>query len=294
MDMSWDDLRLFLAVADQGSFSGAAKALGVGQPTVSRRVAELEEALGEQLFLRGVQGAQLTAAAERLVPSARRMAEAAAEVARLAAGEERAPTGVVRVAAPPGVAWDFLTPLAAELRARQPGLRMEVLASIAYVDLSRGDADLALRTRAAAQRDHTTLAELRVTVGAYASPAYAARLAPGYRLADLDWITWAPPFHELAPRPQLEAAIPGFVPAFTSDNYLAQFRAAEEGLGAMALPNLRHRFSRQRHLVRLDVDLGPTARGATYLVATKSALASARVRAMAELVKAELAAAEPT
>jgi len=292
MDIQWDDLRLFLAVAETGSFSGAARALGVGQPTVSRRVAELEEALGHPLFLRGVQGAQLTASAEQLVPAARRMAEAASEVAQLAGGEAQDPGGLVRVAAPPGVAWDFLTPLAAELHHRQPGLRMEVLASIAYLDLSRGDADLALRARAPNQRDLSVLAEHSAGVGVYVSRSYAERLPAEYTLADLDWVTWAPPFHELAPRPQLEAMIPGFAPAFTSDNYLALVRAVEEGLGAMIFADVRHRFSRQRDLVRLPLALGLEHRAQVFLVSTKSALASARVRAMAEVLIAELEAIE--
>ncbi|WP_237077857.1 helix-turn-helix domain-containing protein [Myxococcus xanthus] len=70
MDISWDDARLFLAIAETGSFSG-----GIGQPTVSRRLAALEYAVGASLFRRGVDGAVLTAAGERLVSPAKKMAE---------------------------------------------------------------------------------------------------------------------------------------------------------------------------------------------------------------------------
>ena len=69
---AWDDLRIFVAVAETGSFTRASERLGMGQPTVSRRIAEMEEALREPLFLRGT-GAALTPAGANLLPAARRM-----------------------------------------------------------------------------------------------------------------------------------------------------------------------------------------------------------------------------
>ena len=82
MDISWDDARLFLAIAETGSFSGAARRLRIGQPTVSRRLAALEYAVGATLFRRSVDGAALTAAGERLVLPAKKMAEWAGELHR--------------------------------------------------------------------------------------------------------------------------------------------------------------------------------------------------------------------
>src|SRR4051812_36069293 len=139
MDIPWEDLRLFLAVAEAHSMSGAARALRLGQPTLSRRIAELEAALDQPLFVRGTGGVTLTAAGERLVPAAQRMAEWAGEAARAAAGGESAPEGKVRLAAPPGVAFAFIAPLAASLRARAPGIALEVLAGVEYLNLARGE-----------------------------------------------------------------------------------------------------------------------------------------------------------
>ncbi|HEY6459531.1 MAG TPA: LysR family transcriptional regulator, partial [Polyangiaceae bacterium] len=88
MHVSWSELELFLAVADAGSLSGAAKRLQVTQPTVSRQLAELEAQLGEPLFLRAVDGARLTAFGERLLEPTRRMADAAREADVAASGAE--------------------------------------------------------------------------------------------------------------------------------------------------------------------------------------------------------------
>src|SRR5512140_280737 len=97
MDTPWDDVRLFLAVAETGSLSGAAQRLRIGQPTVSRRLAALEYSMGAKLFLRSVNGASLTVAGERLLAPARKMAEWAGEVGRAAESTDQSPRGLVRV-----------------------------------------------------------------------------------------------------------------------------------------------------------------------------------------------------
>src|SRR5262245_56478272 len=148
MDISWEDLRLFLAVAEAKSFSAAAKRLGLGQPTISRRLADLEHALGYKLFHRAASGVTATAAAVRLLEPARKMAEWAGEVGRAAAAGDRTPQGIVRLTAPPGVAFDFVAPFAAYVKTKLPKVQLEVLSKIEYLDLARGEADLALRMRA--------------------------------------------------------------------------------------------------------------------------------------------------
>ena len=75
MQLRWDDLHLFLTVCEQGSLSAAARLLQLGQPTLSRRIGELEQSVGEPLFVRQSQGMRLTAAGLKLLPAAQRMAE---------------------------------------------------------------------------------------------------------------------------------------------------------------------------------------------------------------------------
>lgn len=288
MDISWEDVRLFLSVAETGSLSAAARQLRVGQPTVSRRLAELEEELGYALFRRHVGGAQLTTEGERLLVPARKMAEWAGEAARTAARGQGAPEGVVRIAAAPGVAFDFVAPFAGWLRGKLPGIRLEVLSSVHLLDLARGEADLALRNREPTSSDLTVVTTVRHRIAAYASREYAARLPRKYGLADVGWVAWAPPYDDVPPNPQLRQLIPDFRPAFTTDNYLIMYRAVECGVGATVLGPVRHRFTRSTSLVPLDLDLGPYTRGALHLVCAKSALDIPRVRKVAELIQEAL------
>lgn len=286
MHIPWDDLQLFLAIAEGGSLSAAAKRLRVTQPTVSRRIAELESSVGEALFTRSVEGVTLTSFGERLVEPARRMAEWAAEADRTAERLESRPRGSVRITAPPGIAFDFLAPFAAFARARLPDVHLEVVATVQYLDLSRREADIALRFAAPAQRDVETLATLDLEIGAFASPAYAKTLPRRCAPSDIAWIAWAPPFDGLPPNPELARMIPGFVPSFASDDFLVQVRAAEAGLGAMFLGRVEHRFI-QSKLVELDLDVGVVPR-TLYLASARSAMTIPRVRAIAELLVTEL------
>jgi DNA-binding transcriptional LysR family regulator len=291
MDIPWEDLRLFLAVAEARSMSGAARALRLGQPTLSRRIAALEASLDQPLFVRGTGGVTLTAAGERLVPAAERMAEWAGEAARAAAGGESAPEGKVRLAAPPGVAFDFIAPLAASLRARSPGVVLEVLAGIEYLNLARGEADLALRWRAPGERDLVAVGSVKTRGVVCASKAYARRLPRRYGLGDLDWIAWAPPYDQTPPNPQLAAAIPGFRPVFTSNDFLVQLSALEAGVGAMVVGRGMSARSRIGALVELAIDLGPVADSTMYLVAAKRSVDVPRIRVVIDAILAELRSA---
>jgi DNA-binding transcriptional LysR family regulator len=288
----WEDIQLFLAVAESGSLSGAAKRLQVTQPTISRRLADLERVLGEALFVRAVDGATLTSFGERLAPPARHMAEWGAEVDRMVDRRETKPHGVVRITAPPGIAFDFVAPFAHWLAARLPDVRLEVLSTVQYLDLSRREADLALRFAAPAQRDVVTLAKLELEVAPFVSADYARTLPRRARLADVAWIAWAPPFDHLSPNPELARYIPGFRPVFASDDFLIQLRALDAGLGAMFLGRVEHRFTSTARLVELDVGL-PLLKSTLYLAAANGALAIPRVRAVADLLTTELNRAIP-
>jgi DNA-binding transcriptional LysR family regulator len=188
------------------------------------------------------------------------------------------------------VAFDFVAPFARVVRDKYPGLRLEVLCSVYLLDLERGEADLALRFRPRHARDLTVVASLPLQHVVVVSKSYAAKLPKRPRAQDLDWIAWAPPFDEVTPNPELTALIPDFSPSFTSDDYLVQWRACEAGLGAMVTGNVRHRFSLPSSIVPLDVDLGPHTSSTLHLVCAKSALGIPRVRAVAEMLVAEIGA----
>jgi DNA-binding transcriptional LysR family regulator len=276
-----------LAVADHGSLTEAARRLRVGQPTVSRRLAELEERLGYSLFRRSVEGAALTSQGEKLVEPARRMAEWAGELEHAAEQVSASPTGVVRITAPPGIAYDFVAPFAAHVSATLPGIRLQVLSRTEYLDLARREADLAIRSRTPTQRDLVRVATLEHDNDAFATPDFLSRLPSKPSLAQIGFVGWAPPFEDLTPNRELAAIIPDFRPSFASDDFIVQGRAAEAGAGAVFMAKLTHRFSRPTPLVPLGLDLGPHSRSQTHVVAAKSALGVARIRAVVELLVEE-------
>lgn len=288
MDIEWNDVRLFLAIAERGSVTEAARHLGVGQPTASRRLGELERRLGHALFNRSVEGTTLTSQGERWLDAARHMAEWAGELARAAENVDAGPSGVVRITAPPGVAYDFVAPFAAGLRQKYPEIELHVSSRVEYLDLGRREADLALRTRAPTQRDLTVVASLEHDNDAFVSPAYRATLPKKPALADIGFIGWAPPFDDLTPNPELRAMLPGFRPVFASDDFIVQRRAAEAGVGAIFLGRIRHRFSLSSPLVPLGLELGPHSKSSLFIVCARSALAVPRIRAVAELLSDEL------
>ncbi len=287
MDFEWNDVRLFLAVAEHGSVTEAARRLGIGQPTASRRLGELEHRLGYALFRRSVEGTSLTSQGERWLDAARRMAEWAGVLQHAAEQTDASPRGVVRITAPPGVAYDFVAPFAARLRERYPEVVLHVSSRVEYLDLARREADLALRTRPTTERDLVTVATLEHDNDAFVSPAYRATLPKKPALTDIAFIGWAPPFEALTPNAELAALIPGFQPTFASDDYIVQRRAAEAGVGAIFLGRVRHRFSLESTLVPLGLDLGPHGKSRLHLVCAKSALAVPRIRAVAELLDEE-------
>lgn len=293
MNISWEDARLFLAVAEAGSVSAAARQLRLGQPTVSRRLAALEYALGTQLFRRSAEGTALTAAGERLVTPAKKMAEWAGELDRAARATDATPSGLVRITASPYFCADFLAPFAGFVTQKRPGLRLEVLSTVQYLDLARGEADLAVRSRAPTNPDLKLLFTQEFEVAVFVSKALRAKLPKRPSPREVPWIAWAPPYDAVPPNPQLEQLMPGFVPVFTADNYLVMWSAVEAGVGAMAAASVRHRFTQDRGLVSLELDLGEFSRGRTYVVCAKSALDVPRVREVADLLVSELQRAKP-
>jgi DNA-binding transcriptional LysR family regulator len=282
----WDDLHILLMVAETGSLSAAAMKLGVTQPTITRRIAALEERVGEPLVVRKATGATLTAFGERLLEPLRRMAECATDVERAMGGSEQILRGDVRITAPPGVAYEFLAPFAAWLRPELPEVRLVVSSTIAYLDLTRGEADIALRLAPPKQSDVVILGSLEVQVSAYGSEAYAKSLPKKPKLEDIRWVGWASPFEALPANQDLARLIPGYQPAFASDDYVVQLRAAEAGLGALLIGFAKHRFQKPS-LTKLPVPLPPLTR-TLYLLSTRRALAVPRIRAVADALTKEL------
>ena len=166
--MQWDDLRVFLAVAQAGSLRRAARVLGFGQPTVIRRLRQLEQSLGTRLFERTPDGHRLTKWGQHLLPMAQGMADAATAIdrRRMAFGDDAG--GVVRVSAGEWTA-RFLAPHLASLSGRHRDLTVELVESHVEPDLDRREADLLIRHGLPA-RGHL----VRVGLGTIGAAIYGA------------------------------------------------------------------------------------------------------------------------
>jgi DNA-binding transcriptional LysR family regulator len=142
----WSLWRTFLAVMEAGSLSGAARSLGVAQPTVGRQIEALEAQVGgEALFTRSPSGFSPTRQARALEPHARAMAAAAQTLVRTAAGDAADMTGVIRISASDVVGAEVLPPILARFREDWPKIDLELAMTNRQEDLLRRDADIAVR-----------------------------------------------------------------------------------------------------------------------------------------------------
>ncbi len=174
-DPDWSLMRAFLAVARQGSLSGAARVLGTTQPTIGRHVDALEQALGLALFTRSPGGLVPTGGAVALLPHAEAMEAAAAALARAATGAAGGGRGTVRIAASTVVGAEVLPPILRGLRDDHPGIELELVLGARSEDLLRRDADIAVRMVRPVQAALLARRIGTVRIGLFASPDYAAR-----------------------------------------------------------------------------------------------------------------------
>jgi len=190
--IGWELYRSFLGVLREGSLSGAARALGVAQPTVGRHVSALERALGLTLFTRSQTGLIPTEAALSLQGHAQAMESSAAALERAAEGQgNRASgrkadlSGTVRVSASVVVGVELLPPIIAGLQGEHPRLKIELVATNELQDLLRREADIAVRMTQPKQDLLIARRVRSVPLGMHAHRDYLARRGTPRRLADL-------------------------------------------------------------------------------------------------------------
>ena len=144
---NWDDLKYLLGVARHGSTLAAGRALGVDQSTVQRRLAELERRLGQSLVQRMPTGYRLTEFGQAMLPHAERIEQAVQEFEQQLAGALANVAGIIRVTCPEPIVYRITQSTFLDLfRARYPALEVHFVMSDKYVDLMKGDADVALRS----------------------------------------------------------------------------------------------------------------------------------------------------
>ena len=183
--IEWELYRSFLGVLRTGSLSGAARLLGVAQPTVGRHIAALEAALGLVLFTRSQTGLLATDAAQALRPHAEAMQSTAAALERAAASFGDGVRGVVRVTASEVIGVEVLPPILQRLRERYPALKVELALSNQMQDLLQREADIAIRMAPPHQDQLVARRIGAIELGLHASPAYLERHGSPASLDDL-------------------------------------------------------------------------------------------------------------
>lgn len=174
--LDWSLLQSFLAVAEEGSLSAAARKLGASQPTLGRQIKQIEDQLGVTLFHRQPRGFALTEIGAELLPPAHAMREAAMQVSMAAAGREQNIAGTVRIAASIFVAYFILPPIIANIRRTYPEISIDLLPNDASENLLFREADIAVRMYRPTQLDVITRHLCDLPIGMFAACDYLDRM----------------------------------------------------------------------------------------------------------------------
>ena len=278
--LDWTALRDFLAVAETGSLSRAARRLGVSQPTLTRRMAALEETLKTELFRRTPRGVELTEAGESIVPAARQMEQEAHAALLAISGRDTALAGLVRVTATEGLGIHWLTPALAEFQLAHPAIEIQLLLQTQVLNLLQREADIAVRLSRPLQPDLVARKVGELAFGLYASRAYLERRGRPAQLEDLGRHS-SVAFDESArwlsgPGASIERALSAASVAFRANSGQAQLAAIRAGCGI----GTAVRFLAERH-PELEQVLPETEIALELWLITHPALRrSARMRAV--------------
>lgn len=255
--LNWDDARIFLAIAREGTLSRAAKRLNLGIATTSRRLERLESALQVRLFTRDHQGYTLTDEGRDLISPAEALEQAGFAFGDATYRNNDEVMGHVRLATAQGLADHLIIPAMPKLIAAHPNLTVEIVTGVSTVNLHRRDADIALRM-VRPERGNVSIRRLgTLGFGLYASQDYVNNR----KSSDItslsfehdDFIGWSELQQNLPAAQWLTKMLKGKPCRLTTTSLSAQMSAVEAGVGMAILP---HFTSKNRGLVCVQGDVG--------------------------------------
>ncbi len=236
----WNDLRYFLAVASEGSTLAAAKTLGVNQSTVQRRLADLEAHLGQRLVERLPSGYRLTDLGVAILPHAERVATVALEFEQALRDLGRAHGGIIRLTCPEPIAFRLTkSGFLDRFHGKHPAFQVEFVLSDQYVDLAKGEADVALRS---GDTDDSVLVGRKIADSLwaiYASRQYVDRHGAPASIAEIGrhpLIAFEESMSKHRTVSWLKEVAPGATYAARSTSVLGLISAAKAGVGVAPLP----------------------------------------------------------
>lgn len=289
----WNDIRHFLAVARTGSTLGAARELKVNQTTSARRIEALEAALGQRLFERTQTGRELTDAGRALLPCAEEMEKSAQAFADEAASNTRAVAGTLRLTASETMANIWLAPAMVEFRRLFPDIKLELITADRFLDLAKGEADIAIRASGRPNDVGCVVRKLAAIPWAvYCSRDYADRHGLPAGREDLDshlviggvegleqlpamrWMS------QIAPRAEIHCR---------SNTLTNLFYSIKAGLGVAPLPSTMG--DQDAALVRCSEDV-PELEATCWLIFPERLRHTPRVRAFLDFITPYMAATQ--
>jgi DNA-binding transcriptional LysR family regulator len=284
-ELSWDEFRLVKAISDSRSLGGAAGLLGLNHSTVFRRLAALETAVGARLFERSREGYRPTPEGDEMIALATTMAESIIEFERRVAGRDIRPTGQLRITAVEAVGQHVLPAILGQFQAQNPGVFIELILSNSVLNLSRRDADVAIRMT---NDPPESLVGRRICAVRWA--AYCRRdlaSAQGLRVIDsAPFVGLADDFGPVAGRRWIEAHVPPGRLAAKVNSVHTMRELVAHGFGATLLPCFLG--DTNPALVRIGQPL-PSLDMDLWILTHSDLRRSARVRAFMDFAGAELA-----
>lgn len=282
--MEWSDIRIFLAIAREGTLGGAARKLGLSQPTMGRRLRALEDAIGHTLFQRTPDGFVLTDEGSLVLPHAEQIEEETLALERRLSGEDHGLDGNLRVSCSEWFGTFMLAPVLAAFAEKYPRVTVELVTDARLYSLSRREADLAFRIKPFSEPDVISRRLLRIgyaLYGAKGTRAPAFGDGRGYRLVTMDTA-----FAEMPDAIWLKRVLPQAKIAFRSNNREAQARLCQLGAGLAVLPcPLADRLEGLR---KIDLGEAPPGRD-TYVGFHRDLRRMLRLRALLDFAIEQLA-----
>jgi len=287
---NWNDLKLVLAIRRGKTLNGGAKLLGINHSTAFRNLNALEARIGARLFERLPGGVyDPTAIGEQVARAAERMETEALALDREITGTDSRLTGTIRVTASETLAFSVLTREIATFRATHPGITVEMLIDNRVFDLSRREADVALRV--ARPREPGLFGKKLGTIGwtVYGPQRFAEhRGASLTTLGSLPFVGWSAEVRGVAAADWLHDTMRPKEVVYRANSLVNQFCAAREGLGLAVLPC--YLADREPALVRMIAEPVPELTRELWIVTHEDLKGTARIRAFLELVGSGLAA----
>lgn len=258
--MDWDRLRIFHTVAESGSFTSAGAQLNVSQSAVSRQIRALEESLNVSLFTRHARGLVLTQEGQELFETAREVVHKIDETERRLLESRERPSGLLRVTTMVTFGAVWLTPHLEQFILEYPEIDLQVVLDDEDLDLSAGEADVAIRLHEPEQADLIQRPLATFHVHMYASPEYLARKGTPVSTADLDahdLITFgtstAPVIKGLNWLLEVGKETHKRTPRLEVNNLYGIMHAVEAGMGIAVLPD--YLVHNRQKLVRVLPDV---------------------------------------